>query len=349
MMNAGFSLANTGKGEFGLSFGRLTSNVNSPTRPKHSLLLSTVPNYEARIKSGIVERRTVHANVIWRRREMILTKDSILFSRPDSNVVVDQISIEDIISVGKVDNLDAKPGKNVNPKHLAAKESNTSANRSQRLAQRRRSSIVKTESIELLQEYLRQTHAFEIKTGAGTQFRSYFVRVDSIGDCDDWIEKIKHSISAVKSENASRNSWLEVWQQKVRDFYDDHRVRYVIAAAILLDFFSSVFESEFIQITDGPVLSLFNAVDILLCVFFSLELVVNLFGHWRTAYGTPFVQRVSSWFLLATVLFQLSGFFLPKLDAQHLKVRQQVDTRNWKIICANIRWRGYNTENLNRL
>ena len=302
--------------DFGSSSRHLFSTSSPLIRSNQPLLLSTVPVHETRIKSGIVERRTIHANVIWREREMILTENSILFSRPDSKIVVDQISIQDIVSVGKVDSLDTK---SVATKPTIMKESTLKSQKMQQLARQGLSSIYSSESRDSV-ECSRQKHAFEIKTCSDCQYRSYFVRVDSISDCDDWVEKIKLSITSAKSEHALEISRLQAWQQNARDFYDDRRVRYLIATAIILDFFSSVFESEFIDVSNDTFLSLFAAIDVLLCVFFSLELAINLFGQWRTAYGTPFVLRFSSWFLLATVLFQLSGFFLPKLDANHLKV-----------------------------
>ena len=230
-----------GRGEFEPS----SRHLMTVSRQAHSLLLSSVPIQGTRIKSGLVERRAVHANVIWRKREMILTNDSILFSRPDSNIVVDQISIQNIASVGKVDNLESKSAV---PKLNVSKESNKNDQLNQRLANRRRSSLISSESLESLQEFLRQTHAFEIKTCADAQLRSYFVRVDSSEECDDWIDKIRRGVTAAKSEHASRRSWLQARQQAARDLYDHRWVRYLIAAAIIIDFLSSVFESEFIQV-----------------------------------------------------------------------------------------------------
>ena len=39
-------------------------------------------------------------------------------------------------------------------------------------------------------------------------------------------------------------------------------------------------------------------------------------GH---RWGAPFAWRASSWFMLATVLLQLSGYFLPSLDLEQLR------------------------------
>ena len=88
---------------------RKPTNASSFLFKRNQLqMLSTIPDRSIHIKANLVERRTVHADVIWRLREMILTDEGIYFSRPESNMIVDKISIHDIVSVGRVDNLDKK-------------------------------------------------------------------------------------------------------------------------------------------------------------------------------------------------------------------------------------------------
>ena len=245
---------------------------------------------------------------------MILTDEGIYFSRPESNMIVDKISIHDIVSVGRVDNLDKKS--------FETKRSSNIEPFGNILPQRQRrgSSLNKQEFLESLQEGQKESYAIEIKACSGMFYRSHFVRVLNVDDCEDWILQIDRAIRKSRSDSRVQGTQLQQIQQSARHLYDNHYFRCVIATAILLDFLSSVFESEFLQVTDPSALKLFRTVDIMLCAFFLLELCVNLVGNWCSLRGTPFVLRASNWFLLATVFFQLSGYVLPQLDAQHLKV-----------------------------
>ena len=245
---------------------------------------------------------------------MILTEDAIYFSRPESSIVVDKIMIRDIVSIGRVDQLERKSGE------VKRKGSTDSVGKPALQRQRLGSSFHRRESVDYLQDVQKVSHVIEIKASSGLFYRSYFVRVQNFDNCEDWMTQIDRLLRKSKSINSVQGTWIQKIQHQARQLYDNHHIRCVIATAILLDFLSSVFESEFLQETDPTVLKLFRVVDILLCAFFLSELCINILGNWRSLHGAPFVLRASNWFLLATVLFQLSGFLLPQLDAQHLKV-----------------------------
>ena len=273
-----------------------------------STLLTTLPPKDTWLRDGVVERRTVHANVVWRERQMILTHDNICFARPDCDIIVDKILIKDMVSVGKVDNIEKKGTDLVKSRSL---EDVSKANGRSGMA---------PESMESIQEGVRETFAFEIKARHGSTCRSYFVRVTSSADCDAWIKDLNMSLKSTLRQHLRKGNWFLQMQQDAHDLYENHIVRLVIALAILCDFLSSVFESELLAGGDPSARRALTGIDATLCIFFCLELLVNLLGNWRSLLGAPFIGRLSNWFLLGTVFFQLSGFFLPDLDAQHLKV-----------------------------
>jgi hypothetical protein len=286
---------------------------------REASLLTTLPSKDTWIKRGIVERRTVHANVIWRERQMILTKDSIYFARVDSDLVVDKILISDIVSIGKVDhsanvssedlsNKAVKPGRGKNVDEQPSKSS-----------KRRRSSVLanisRSDTLESFQDGFRETFSFEIKTCSGEFYRSYFVRVTAQFDCDSWIEEVNTRLKSTLREHANNDSWLEKKQRNAREIHSNHSVRCIIAFAMLLDFLSCVFNSEFLPAFNTTLYSFFMSVDIILCIFFSLELILNMFGNWRNMFGSPFLSSFSNWFQIATVLFQLIAFSDPRLES----------------------------------
>ena len=234
---------------------------------------------------------------------MVLTKDNICFVRPESKLVVDSIPLKDIISVAMVDNLERKDPKNNLGNAMRPMPSKTAKNR--------RVSVVLD-----LHEQQTETFSFEIKADYGTMTRSYFVRVISPQDRDHWIDEIKRCVHEAKNERATKGSQLEVWQQHARDLHDHKLVRAVVACAILLDFLCSVFESEFSQVSEAHVLALFSSVDIFLCAFFSVELLVNMFGTWRNCWGAPFVLISSNWF---------KSLFLPVSQSIRLRCCSRFD------------------------
>ena len=279
---------------------------------RQSSLLSTLPTKDTWIKRGIVERRTVHANVIWRERQMILTMDNIYFARVDSDLVVDKISIDEIVSIAKVDRSKSANGEETDKKSV---KSGTADQK----AKRRRSSVLsnisRSETLESFQDGFRETYAFEIKICSGDLYRSYFVRVPAEFESDSWIDEVNTCLKSTLREHANQDSWLKQRQQNAREVHSNHNVRCVIAFAILLDFLSCVFNSEFLPGPDTPLYHFFEVCDIILCIFFSLELALNMFGNWRHILGTPFLGRISNWFQIATVLFQLIAFSDPRLES----------------------------------
>ena len=247
---------------------------------------------------------------------MILTADSIYFARPDSDMVVDKIAISDIVSVGKVDSIEKKTE---DLRHSQGKGTAKTVARGHALkenAPRRMSS----EHLESFQDCHRETHAFEIKALSGSSCRSYFVRVPALYECDSWVRELNLYLKFTMEEQARKgNCWIRS-QQRAQDLYQHFIVRCVVATAIIVDFLSSVLESQFVNDTNEVMNDAFQGLDIFLCAFFSTELALNMFGNWRSAWGTPFIFSMSNWFLLLVVLFQLSGYIFPQLDARNLKV-----------------------------
>ena len=247
---------------------------------------------------------------------MILTADNIYFARPDSDMVVDKIAISDIISVGKVDSIEKKTE---DLRHGQGKGTAKTVARGHALkenAPRRMSS----ESLESFQDCHRETHAFEIKALSGSSCRSYFVRVTALYECDSWVRELNLYLKFTMEEQARKGNCWNRSQQNAQDLYQHFIVRCVVATAIIVDFLSSVLESQFVNDHDETMNDAFQVLDIFLCAFFSMELALNIFGNWRSAWGAPFIFSMSNWFLLLVVLFQLSGYIFPQLDARNLKV-----------------------------
>ncbi len=271
-----------------------------------SSLLSSLPHKDSWIENGMVERRTVHANVVWRARQMVLTKDCIYIASTDSDLVVDKISIREISSIGIVDQntstaFGEDKGVQTGPKSSKSRRISVLTN------------LSRSDNFESFNDISRETYPFEIKTFVGDFERCYFVRVGSSQERDTWIAAIKTCLKSTLRKFAVQHSWLEQQQRRARALQSKYSFRCVIAFLILADFLSCVFKSEFLPDPDGPTYQFFVVLDVVLFGFFSLELLLNMFGNWRNYAGRPFVGKPSSWFQIATVLLQGLAFVDPEI------------------------------------
>ncbi len=239
---------------------------------------------------------------------MILTKDCAYFASTDSDLVVDKISIGAISSIGKVDQTAFGEDKGVQSGLKKSISRRTSI----------LTNISRSDNFETFNETNRETYPFEIKTLIGDFERCYFVRVGSSQERDSWIAAIKNCLKSTLREFADQHSWLEQKQRDARELQSNYAFRCVVAFLILADFLSCVFKSEFLPDPDGPLYQFFFIIDLVLFGFFSLELLLNVFGQWRSRTGSPFIGKPSSWLQIATVLLQGLAFVDP--DIASLKV-----------------------------
>ena len=320
----GNSLKNLAKS---ISYKTQSEEVKSSKMSRDLSLLSTLPARETWLKTGVVERRTVHANVVWRERQMIATEDNIYFARPDSDVVVDKLSIQDIVSVGKVDNVDKGPGGRFSTDGLGIAavlpvKSSFEQFKTSILPHKRASIISSFASLESIQDSMRETFAFEIKGLFGKTTRSYFVRVGSFDEREAWILAIESLLKSSLRAQARRGNWLAMRQRDVDEWYRSAPIRFGIAIAILIDFLAAALEAEYSPSRLGsaaPASALVH-LDALLCALFALELTVCLIGGWRNRLGTPFISSTSNWALAAAVVFHLCGLLAPGLGLGPLRV-----------------------------
>ena len=177
----------------------LTTSENEPfsAHQDNISLFSRLPPEHTWIRHGLVERQTMSADVQWHPRMMILTSSDIVFSRPNTDVIVDRLHLKDVTFVGKVDR--AQDSSDVTSK------------------KKRRNSVMfaasfKVDAMEEIYDGARDSYAFEIRTTFGDRHRSYFARVDSVEDCDAWVSDIKIAHKESLIQLASGDSWW-TWAQ----------------------------------------------------------------------------------------------------------------------------------------
>ena len=166
-------------------------------------LFARLPSESNWIKSGAVERQTTATHVPWQHRLMILTTNHVIFSKSGSDTAVDQISFDNITFVGAVEGEDEQ-----RVTATLSKTRDTSANT---LKNRRRNAFGQTnDGLEGMGKHF----MFEIITETEGRERSYFCRVDSAQECDDWISSIESAramaVSGANSEHAHFFTRLQV-------------------------------------------------------------------------------------------------------------------------------------------
>ena len=263
---------------------------------RQSSLLTRVPAYASWIRQGIVERKTEY-NDMWRERQMMLTSNDISFARPDSDVLVDCISLSDVISVGKVD-----------------RAHDTVAEAVVKRTHQKRTSIVRMESLEDLQGGFRETFAFEIKVLSGGLVRSYLARVDEEDDREAWIIAINNCLKQRQHLQRERQSTIFRIQRRVKIAYDSDLVRTVVVFAIFCDFAASILQAEYTPQPGTPMYIAITKLDEALFIFFAIELGVNMFANWRNLRGMPFIRSYANWFQFMTVLLQSALYFKPLME-----------------------------------
>ncbi len=168
----------------------------------HSLF-SKLPPERMWIRHGLVERQTMSADVQWHPRLMILSAHDIFFARPNTDVIVDRLHLKDITFVSKVDR---------------AEESSSAQSKKRKS---RHSSVMfaatfKMDAMEEIYDGARDSFAFEIRTSVGNRLRSYFARVDSVEDCEAWVNDIKSAMEESITQLSSGDGWWTWTQQRAR-------------------------------------------------------------------------------------------------------------------------------------
>ena len=152
---------------------------------------------------------------------MVLTKECISFARADSDIMVDKILIENMISVARVDIFEKKGSRNMGGilRFGMAPSKPMLSNPNSRSMQK-----LPTDSMESFMDGQRETFPFEIKALIGKVQRSYFVRVESELESDDWVRELNSALKSSKREHARQDSWLQRLQRDTQELCDDHVV-----------------------------------------------------------------------------------------------------------------------------
>ena len=241
--------------------------------PSNFSLFSRLPPQEVWLRHGVVERQTVANDITWQQRLMVLTSKDILFTRPDTDIVVDRLPIKEIKFVGKVDQ-----GK---LPELAEKKKAKSKGTSVKFDQSFDQNFDR-QAVAESQDGPKATFAFEIKALAWDRERSYFARVLTSELREAWVKDIRSAIECTRSAVSNEGHLLVQYQRRLRHTFNSTPTRSLIAFAILCDFITDIVMSEFLFPEDSGSYRFFYAVGRVLDFFFGFELLLAAAANWRT-------------------------------------------------------------------
>jgi hypothetical protein len=163
-------------------------------------IFSKLPPSNFWLKSGMVERQTSATDFIWQPRMMILTAEDIIFSKPETDAIVDRLPLRNISFVGKVDRrqdvpLEQAKWGSFNKKKKKRKNSMTalfSPAARPTLAEEGKGGATARQG----------GFALEIRTASEDRERSYFFRIDTLEAREVWLT---HILDAVRAASAAKS------------------------------------------------------------------------------------------------------------------------------------------------
>ena len=205
-------------------------------------IFSEIPPKSKWLKSGTVDRQTSATDFVWQRRFMILTADDVVFAKPDSDVVVDRLPLLSVNFVGKVDN--------VREEHSQETATWSSFRKKKKIKRKNSVTALFTPAARPTlsdnaanpgdKSSKGSSFAFEIRTASEDRERSYFCRTATSEEREEWLAAVLSAVAAAASQKTQRNGAVERLQSRASALCESPLAKYVVTAAILVDFFSSV-------------------------------------------------------------------------------------------------------------
>ncbi|EKX40769.1 hypothetical protein GUITHDRAFT_113039 [Guillardia theta CCMP2712] len=157
---------------------------------------------------------------------------------------------------------------------------------------------------------------FGICTAFGTYHggRIYLFRTDCRDTMERWSETITRVMTSYVGYPVVHMNRLDTFRRKVRWFYVGDRCQVFVAGIIMCNFLLNIFEAHFNAAPDTQLANVFDQIDLLFTIFFTVELVINIFATW-------FVEFVSdgwNWFDFGVVLVSLLSLVLTNLPGANI-------------------------------
>jgi len=200
-------------------------------------------------------------------RTAVLQKQSLLFSRPEQNNILEELPLHEISKVVKV--LEEPLEDMDMVRKLSANSSNAGEQENLREGQRERG--------------LDRTTVFEIRTEVQgcMDGKKILMRCDDHQECTQWVQLLKHHSRYAKREREREiaGTKFRMLQRKVKDVYDAQWCQGLVAVLILISFILNIANAEIVPDEGTATFDFFENADMALTLIFLVELLINYFAN----------------------------------------------------------------------
>ncbi len=187
-----------------LPAGLLRKRGNELKNEDSFLIFSRIPSPKLWLRSGLVERQTSATDFVWQPRMMILTDESIIFAKPETDAVVDRLPLRNVTFVGKVDRRQDAPLEQDKWGSFSKKKKRRKNSTTALFSPAARPTLAAEGNGDTSMRG--GGFALEIRTAAEDRERSYFFRTDTMEAREAWLTHILDAVRAAAAAKSEDNS-----------------------------------------------------------------------------------------------------------------------------------------------
>ena len=262
--------------------------IDVPAHVSPDSLMGKMPKADKILKKDILKKfSTSHG---WKPMQVVLTSVGLYLARPDEDLLRDLIPLHEIVEVKRRSDV---PDLRKQEPEKALKDLSTSKNHGMQSSKReatnknrtlgRQGSIVKLASLtegelqaEETEKYIMQLRTVE---GGYNSGRTYYISVGTDEDCQAWIQGIRTASDKAVLLRQAGPGFLEKARYRLRRAYHSVYIQSLVAFCIFLSFLSNIMQSELGNTSDPAYNTLFNILEYLFTILFTIELCVNVLVH----------------------------------------------------------------------
>jgi hypothetical protein len=259
--------------------------IDVPSNVSPDSLMGKMPKADKVIKKDMLKK--LASSYEWKPMQVVLTSVGLYLARPDEDLLRDLIPLYEIIETKRQSDIPQlrmkDAGKSLgDPKRQMQAKCEVQKNQTGPLG--RQSSMVKIASLteETLVADESEKYIIQIRTADGgyNSGRTYHFSAGTDEECQEWVQKIRTASNKAILLRQAGPGIMEKAKYRLRQAYHSVLVQSSVAILIFLSFLSNIMQSELGGNGDSPYDKLFDNLEFLFTVLFTVELCVNMLAHY---------------------------------------------------------------------
>jgi hypothetical protein len=143
--------------------------------------------------------------------------------------------------------------------------------------------------------------------------RAYAMRADSAQEYQKWLTGLNKAVADAKHREKRKldQGFLARERRKAREIYQSDPVQYIVGIFILASYAQAILGAQLLPTPGSSNDDIFKNLELIFTIIFSVELAVNLFGHWWVL----FVKDWWNWLDSLVVAICIISTVVPNLPA----------------------------------